>query len=333
MNRKIITPQDEAKNVTGSLIKEYPALNSELFSVVLKREDLHPYGSHKGRSIPYMIDTAISKGHTSFVISSSGNAGIAGAKHLIALSEANKVNKEQGGKELHLEIFCGFKVAPEKLKTLKELEGKFGNTTIHISTVERPLQSATIYAQQNPGAFSLRQSTDDLALEGYKSLAEELSLVQNLRAVFIGTSSGTTAQSLAKYFTNLNLGNEDKKVEVHIVQTTSCHPLADSLGAINVYTDSINNTQDSASIADAIVDKVANRKEAINAIYNAYPEAGSNLAHIVSNSQIRHAIELLNAKEGVKVSPNGALGLAGLIDTLNSGQTWEGSVVCMVCGQ
>jgi threonine dehydratase len=44
-----------------------------------KREDLHPYGSHKGRSIPVMIDHYVASGDTTFAISSSGNAALAAA--------------------------------------------------------------------------------------------------------------------------------------------------------------------------------------------------------------------------------------------------------------
>ena len=327
MSEKPITPQTEAVKLTESLIKEYPALTD--FSIVLKREDLHPYGSHKGRSIPYMIDEAIKKGATSFVISSSGNAAIAAAKHITNLSKD----------DLHLEIFCGTKIAQGKLEILKEIE-KSSGAKIHITITERPLQGATIYANQNAGTISLRQSTDDIALIGYKGLAEELATIPNLRAVFIGTSSGTTAQALAKYFTespknvrNAGEEKENEKVEVHIVQTSSCYPLAESLGAISINTDTNGVSQEDKSIADAIVDKTVHRKEAICAVYKAYPEASSDLAHIVSNSQIGHAIELLKAKEGLKVSPNGALGLAGLIDSLNSGKTWKGTVVCIICGQ
>ena len=50
---------------------------------------------------------------------------------------------------------------------------------------------------------ALRQSTDDLALIGYHALAEELLEISDISAVFIGTSSGTTAEALANYFHSL----------------------------------------------------------------------------------------------------------------------------------
>ena len=59
--------------------EEYPALASALgykagkgaIRLYFKREDLHPYGSHKGRSIPVMMDYYREIGDRSFAISSS----------------------------------------------------------------------------------------------------------------------------------------------------------------------------------------------------------------------------------------------------------------------
>ena len=69
----------------------YPKLAKALgvSNIILKREDLNPYGSHKGRSIPLMIETYIKKGTTNFVISSSGNAALASIRYI---QENNKVN-------------------------------------------------------------------------------------------------------------------------------------------------------------------------------------------------------------------------------------------------
>lgn len=43
----------------------------------IKREDLHPLGSHKGRSLAYQLSSWLAKGEKKFVLSSSGNAAIA----------------------------------------------------------------------------------------------------------------------------------------------------------------------------------------------------------------------------------------------------------------
>jgi hypothetical protein len=60
------TPQTPVPELSAVL-----AFDQEIW---LKREDLHRHGSHKGRSIPIMIDEAARTGSRRFVISSSGNA-------------------------------------------------------------------------------------------------------------------------------------------------------------------------------------------------------------------------------------------------------------------
>jgi threonine dehydratase len=171
--------------------------------IYFKREDLHPYGSHKGRSIPLMIDKYYQNGDRRFAISSSGNAALAAALHI---QRINGVNSEPA----ELDIFVGNNIAPHKLERLRGLV----DNHIRVLIKERPLQALTQVS--NEGVRSLRQSTDDLALIGYESLAEELSVVNNIGAVFIGTSSGTTAQALAQYFSKKEL-----PIQVHIVQTSS----------------------------------------------------------------------------------------------------------------
>ena len=67
----MITPQEK-----NDKIKKALKINADLY---FKREDKHPFGSHKGRSLPIMIARHIKSGWRDFVISSSGNAAIAAA--------------------------------------------------------------------------------------------------------------------------------------------------------------------------------------------------------------------------------------------------------------
>jgi threonine dehydratase len=60
-----------------------------LSDLYFKREDLHQYGSHKGRSIPFMIDHYSGRGDRHFVISSSGNAALAAGLHVAKLNSEN----------------------------------------------------------------------------------------------------------------------------------------------------------------------------------------------------------------------------------------------------
>ena len=73
MSLQMITPQEP-----------FPALAKAvgLTDIYLKREDLHTYGSHKGRSIPVMIDHYLKEGSKNFAISSSGNAALAAALYV-----------------------------------------------------------------------------------------------------------------------------------------------------------------------------------------------------------------------------------------------------------
>jgi threonine dehydratase len=186
---------------------------------------------------------------------------------------------------------------------------------ILISLQERPLQTLFIKTQDD-SIRGLRQSTDDTALIGYNALAEELLEIKDLRAVFIGTSSGTTAQALAEYF-----DKHGKKIEVHVVQTSSCHPIA------GVFVDS--EATEEKSIADAIVDHVAARKEALTSLL----EKTNGNGWIARNEQISIAQELTEKHAKIVISPNSALSVAGVMEASYTGKTWDGSVVCLICGE
>ncbi|MDP3962862.1 MAG: PLP-dependent lyase/thiolase [bacterium] len=272
-------------------------------SVFFKREDLHPYGSHKGRSIPLMIDMKVKEGCDHFAISSSGNAALAAGLHIKNLNEKRE-NK------ITLEILAGKNIDPDKLRKLENIS----DSHILLSIQDRPLQ-ALFMKTQDHSVQSLRQSQDETALDGYASLAEELLEIPDLKAVFMGTSSGTTAQALAKYFIE-----NKKEIEIHIVQTTSCHPMADAFVE--------NDGRDEKSIADAIVDSVAARKDALIPLIK---ESGGS-GWIVSNEEIISAMDLSKKHAGSGISPNSALSLAGLMQAAYTGKTWSGPAVCMICG-
>ncbi len=270
----------------------------------LKREDLHPYGSHKGRSIPVMIDAKSAKGARDFAVSSSGNAALAAIRHV------QKKNKEGAG--LTLSVLVGENINPEK-KALLDAEITDGH--VELISSKRPLQ-LLMEIIQGDKKTSLRQSTDAGALVGYRALADELALIPNLSAVFVGTSSGTCAQALADHFRFRKL-----PIAVHVVQTTSCFPIA------SAFYDKPEGAQ--SSIADAIVDKVAYRKDAlVLAVRNS---GGSGW--IATNKEIQRAQELVQTHAGVTVSPNGALGVVGLMQAIGHGIEFDGPVACIVTGK
>ncbi len=294
---------------------QYPELGREIgiSDLWLKREDLHPYKSHKGRSLPHMIDTAIKSGSTEFAISSSGNAALAAALHLEKISLEKKQNSEPSSNNpLHLEVFVGLKIPQEKLARITEIKER-NPGLITITHTERPLQAMFQRTENAPHIHSLRQSTDDTALIGYQSLCTELEQIPNLAHIFVPTSSGTAAQALADFFST-------KKVAVHIVQTSSCHPIAQHFFEYP--------QTDEVSLADAIVDKTAYRKDTI---IKALTKSGGT-GIIVNNEKISGAQALMHTYANIDVSSNGALGVAGLMEATYTDFNPQGAVVCLVCG-
>ena len=288
-----MTPQTKTQKLSQVL-----DLHTDLY---LKREDLHPYGSHKGRSIPVMIQHYIKQGKTSFCISSSGNAALAAALFVTQYNTTEKQN-------IQLKIFVGQKISAEKLKILQQAVGS--STAITIEQVENPKQKAFQMDKENI-CKNLRQSTDDTALIGYQTLADELAEIKNLSAVFIPTSSGTTAQGLHEGFKKHGLNPQ-----IHIVQTPQCHPLVD-------------NSPIGTSMAHAIVDTVGYRKQPIQTVLQTSHGQG----WIATDKDIILAQNLLKEHEDIEVSANSALSVAGLQLAQKNNWHFDGPVVCLITGR
>lgn len=288
----MITPQTKTQKLAGAI-----GLNADLY---VKREDLHPYGSHKGRSIPLMIEFYIREGWKDFCISSSGNAALAS---IYAIKDLDK--KQNQKNTLH--IFVGNHIQPEKLQRLEQATEDDKN--IIIEKANNPKQSAFIINKEQK-AKNLRQSTDDVSLVGYQALADELSEIKNLSAVFIPTSSGTTAQGLYEGFKKHGLNPQ-----IHIVQTPKCHPLVD-------------NSPTGSSIANAVVDTVGYRKEAIQKILQETKGKG----WVAEDKDIIEAQLLVKENESIDISPNSALSITGLNLAIKNGWKFNGPVVCLITG-
>lgn len=281
-----------------------------LQDLYFKREDKHPFGSHKGRSIPVMIEHYLAKGDKAFTISSSGNAALAAALYVQEKNTSDKTATSP----ITLRIFVGNHVAPKKLGKIQTIaDASSGHIQILIK--ERPLQALTQAVQD--GMRSLRQSTDDQALVGYRSLAEELANSPTGNppaAIFIGTSSGTTAQALADYFLKNKL-----PIQVHIVQTSSCHPLAEQFATYD--------GPDEQSIADAIVDIAGHRRSALIPLI----EKTGGQGWIATNDDILSAQELVQEHTGLAISPNSALSVVGAMKAAYVGHEINGASVCLIC--
>ncbi len=278
--------------------------------VWFKFENKHHFGSHKGRSIPLMIDEYVKQGTKSFVISSSGNAALA------ALRAVLSHNKNKPQNPVSLKIFVGKNIEAGKLEKLKK---EISGDGITIEQTENPKQSALNFEKSE--TKMLRGSTDPLALVGYQSLADELAKIENLAAVFVPSSSGTCAEGLYLGFKNLKLSPQ-----IHIVQTNFCHPLSEE-----VYFQKgkpIPDEKEEHSLAGAIVDVVGRRREAVA---RAVIETGGE-GWIASDEEIKKAIELARQTTNNELSPNSALSLVGLQKAIAAGFTWQGPVVCLITG-
>lgn len=310
-----ITPHETYPELTQALAGTTTPPFSEVY---LKREDLHPLGSHKGRSIPKMIDAGIADGVIEFAIASSGNAALAAGRYV---KELNTERQRASLSPITLDILIGEKIAPHKRDKLDALK----DDHIRVSASERPLQALFAKTEGKPAVRSLRQSNDDTALVGYASLAQELLLIPNLRAVFVGTSSGTTAQALANYFLKHAQKVHRKPIEVHIVQTSSCHPISLALGSDT----NVTGNDSERSIADAIVDHTALRTRTLVPQIEMTDGAG----WVATNESILTAQDVVRKHTGgLVVSPNSALSVVGLMHAIYTDRNWDGSVACLVCG-
>lgn len=291
----MITPQLLANNLAKKI-----GLTHGLY---LKREDLHPFNSHKGRSIPLMIQHYVNKGISDFVISSSGNAALAA---VYSIDEIQKTST----RPLTLIIYAGKNINLDKLALIKKVSA--ANKNITIKSVTNPKQSAFLAAKSG-STINLRQSTDDLALLGYEELAKELADINGLTAVFIPTSSGTLADGLHRGFKKINLNPQ-----IHIIQTTACHP----------FTPHATNRTAASSLATAIVDQVGHRSKQIQ---KALIESDGK-AWVAEDEEITEAIKLSKQCEGIEISPNSALSIAGLKKAVANGLKFNGPVVCLLTG-
>ncbi|MEI6346090.1 MAG: PLP-dependent lyase/thiolase [bacterium] len=321
----MVTPQISHEKLAKKL-----GLSGPLY---LKREDLHPLRSHKGRSLPRMIEHYAKAGSRDFAISSSGNAGIAAAmycaKHNAELAE-NAGGAGSSAEMYRLKVFIGRNIPDEKRRILSE----HASGAIQITQVDRPLQTF-LQTVKDPRITGLRQSTDDVALDGYVELARELAKIPSLKAVFMPASSGTGAQGLYEGFKKIQAQNTGYIIpQIHIVQTDTCHPIADAVGTSDKKDGLIAKMQamvspkTQGSIADAIVDTVGHRKDALTKVVCEVGGAG----WIMTNDEIAKAVEMLR-EEGVQVTPNGVLAVAGLSKAVANGWKWDGAVVCVICGK
>lgn len=281
------TPLEVNENISNAL---------KINELLIKREDLNPSGSHKDRSVCYMLSYYAGEGYKEFVISSSGNTAIS------AISYANKAEN------ITLDLFLSKSLSSEKrLRLEKALGFEIGAgfaQVIHdkfkIFFGDKPLSDAIKYANENK-LLLLRGSTDDIALEGFKSIAFELfEQAEEATDIFVPTSSGTTAEGI--YLGYKQLLEQEKITQIpriHIVQTTKVNPMAREFD---------KEFEDSeTSLSDCIVDRVAHRRKQILDIVRETKGSG----WVISDEHIKDILNVTKSSQ-LRLSNEGALCLAAI---------------------
>lgn len=262
----------------------------------IKREDHNPTGSYKDRGTAFKISELKLLGHNEAVISSSGNAAISFLKYGSFF-----------GVKIH--VVMSPNASPKKLELIKELTS--GNIhELHLATKARNL-AAQIAAEKQ--IVNLRASTDSHIIAGYESIAYECE--QEYTDVFVPTSSGTALVGIYNGFVN-----NGKSVAMHACQTSHIHPIA-------VQFDD-NYEEEESSLADAIVDRSAIRREQVAKILRDNNGNG----WIISNQELSRVFELVNSQLQHPVSYTSALSIAGALKAHQTGKVGE-KVLCIASGR
>ena len=208
-------------------------------NVSIKDEGVHITGTHKDRSFRYWISLLKERGVKKAVISSSGSAA----------RSAKYFCKEAG---IELEIFT-----KEVTKT--------------------PKKDAVAYAREH-NVPNLRSSTDEDAIEGYKTITFELvEQHQDVQEIFLSVSSGAALLGIYEGYKILSKERGVSIPRLYIVQTTKVHPMAE------VFDQDFVEEEDHES--HAIVDNIAHRK---NAVVHAVQESRGG-GYIISNEELKRA--------------------------------------------
>lgn len=235
-------------------------------NVCFKREDFNITGSAKDRSLELQIKNLIKQRYLSAVISSTGNAAIS----------AQYFCQKFG---INLTIFVSPHTDKSKLKLIA-----------NYIVSSRPISDAFKFTK-NSRAYLLRQSTDPIALKGYRNIAIEI--VKQLpiaSSIFIPVGSGTTLLGISQKIPN--------SIPIFAIQPASHCPIASIFDQDFV--------SENSTITDALgVKLIPLKNKVVSAIKN---HSGQGI--VVQNKQVIHAQNYLTSNH-IITSPEGALALAG----------------------
>jgi len=269
------TKEVESHRITSSL---------NLERLFLKREDLNPTGSHKARSLAYQVSKALEDGEEALVISSSGNAAVSAAAYCRLAG-------------IKLFAFVSPRTNLVKLAQLHRFSAE-------IIVTERAINFAKYFADKYR-LINLRPSTNELAPEGFKSIAFEIfEKIGEIEAIFMFTSSASSLVGIGRAYLTLRdeLKLIDKLPELHSVQAGMITSIASKFDKL----EESDKGPGRSIIGDLGVKKTRRAKEAIELI-----KASCGSGWIVSDEMILEASALLS-ENGIDTSWEGAAALAGV---------------------
>jgi threonine synthase len=286
--------------ITPLLVAENLAKRLGIDHVYLKDETKNPSGSFKDRALAEQIGHYQKKGETSFVISSSGNAAVAAA----LFASVYKVS---------LDIFVSTHIAKYKLQRLdKMLEDHPGNK-VGVHHVEDPKGEAREFAIEKK-AILLNGSKDDIALEGYKSLGDELLMEcegKSIQGIFMPVSSGTGLLGMNQALQNM--------YPMYAIQTPKHHSIVDA------FNNEVTPTATSKATAISITYS-PRTNEVLEALRDSHGGAYS-----ISDEELDNALSMLQVSEHTTASYDSLLSIAGLIKALQDGKPIK-NAICILTG-
>ncbi|MBI5416395.1 pyridoxal-phosphate dependent enzyme [Candidatus Poribacteria bacterium] len=270
---------------TGELNLSHIANNIGLERLWVKRDDLNPTGSHKDRSLAFQISKYFMEGHNNLLISSSGNAAISAAAYCCLAN---------------IRLFAF--ISPETNRNKIALMKKFGADIIVTS---KPINLAN-YISRVFDIVNLRPSINDVALEGYKSIAFEL-VEKGIfpDAIFFCPTSASTLVGVGRAYNFLEEKYEIKSPQIHAVQYGDVTSLAEK------FIDTTPEIQ-SPQVHRLGIKHTPREKEALNIINKT-----NGSGWVVNHDEINQAGILLN-KSGITTSMEGTATVAGLLKAVKS---------------
>ena len=268
-----------------------------LRTLFLKREDLNPLGSHKARSLAYQISRLWAEGKKVALIPSSGNAAVAAAAYCLLAG-------------MRLLAFVPPQIAPFKLAQLR----RFGAEVIITS---RAINAAKQVANKY-GLVNLRPSTNELSIEGFKSIAFEIyEKLGDADAIFTFVTSASSLVGIGRAFRILRDEFGVRMPQLHAVQ-------AGQITSIAGHFDRAPQPSGRSIVGDLGVKMTRRTEEAIALI-----EESGGSGWVVSDEEIRASFAWLN-RRGIDTSPEGAAALAGTFKAAR--KLSLGRAVCLLTG-